>query len=98
MKNKYLLSVMLTSMEEAAIPKTNSFETEALMKPEDNMAVCFCYAVWDYSYARHLIDSEELIGSGSVHLVLTRDNTFLDLANLTLRRRFLCQQSWRSMP
>lgn len=40
MKNKYLLSVMLTSIEEAVIPKTNSFETEALVKPEDNMAVC----------------------------------------------------------
>ena len=47
MENKYLLSVMLTSMEEAAIPKTNSLETEALVKPEDNMAVCLSYAVWN---------------------------------------------------
>ena len=37
MKKRYLLSVMLTSMEEAVIPKTNSLETEALVKPEDNI-------------------------------------------------------------
>ena len=39
MKKRYLLSVMLTSMEEAVIPKTNSLETEALVKPEDNIMV-----------------------------------------------------------
>lgn len=47
MENRYLLSVMLTSMEEAVIPKTNSFETEALVKPEDSMVMFSPYVVWD---------------------------------------------------
>lgn len=40
--------MILASIEEAVIPKTNSFETEALVKPEDNMAVYLRYVVWNY--------------------------------------------------